>query len=107
MADIKNEYRKFFVERLSYFRVQSKLSGRELSNRMGKSDGYIAKFEMGGVNMPSETLMDAMTILSVPPEKFFCKYPEKFEEEAELLEKWRALSDENKKFFMTILEKLR
>ena len=107
MADFKNDYRKYLVERLSYFRVQSKLSGRELSNRMGKSDGYIAKFEMGGVNMPTETLMDAITIMNVSPEKFFSENPERYDEEIEFLKKWRGLSDENKKFVSTLLDKLR
>lgn len=51
-----SENRKFLINRLGYFRVRAKLSARDLSLRMGKSPGYITKFEAGGINLPADVI---------------------------------------------------
>jgi len=107
MKKIENNYRKFLVERLSSFRVEVGLSARELSNRIGKSDGYIGKFEMGGINIPSEILLDALTVLEVSPEKFFSEDPKNFDENNAIVCKWKRLSEENKKLVAELIDKLK
>lgn len=99
--------RKFLIERLSYFRAKKKMSARELSNTMGFSDGYIAKFEMGQINMPSEVLLDALHILEVSPSKFFSKNPEQYDINNELLNQINSLSDENVEFVKSLIAKLK
>lgn len=99
--------RKFLIERLSYFRTKKKMSARELSNTLGFSDGYIAKFEMGQLNMPSEVLLDALNVLQVSPSKFFSKNPETFDENNELLKQINSLSEENIQFVKSLIAKLK
>lgn len=107
MNKYENEYRKFIVERLSALRVKAKLSARELSNRMGYSNGYIAKFEMGSVNIPSETLLDALNVLGVSPEKFFSKDPENYDKNKYIVDGLNSLSDENRQLVMDIITALK
>ncbi len=106
MKTYKNEYRKYLVERLSYFRLISRFSARELSQRLGMSSGYIAKYESGGVNMPSEMLLDALKIMDVTPDKFFSLHPENYDEDSELLRKYHNLSAENRELIKTLLDRL-
>lgn len=102
-----NKDRQFLIDRLGYFRNKANMSARELSNRMGHSDGYIAKFEMGGINMPTEVLLDALKVLNVSPEEFFCKKPETFNETKELIEKYNQLSSQKRHFVKKLLSILK
>ncbi len=99
-----DENRKFFVERLGYFRNKSGLSARELSLRMGMSAGYIAKFEMYGINMPSEVLMEALNVLEVSPEQFFSKNPENYEDISEVIKLYNRISSENKQVIKCVMK---
>lgn len=99
-----NDDRKFLVERFGFFRSRAKLSARDLSLRMGRSEGYIAKFEKGGLNIPSEVLLDALKILNVTPQQFFCKDPNKFDEEMLVLERFEQLSSQKKEVVLKMLE---
>ena len=102
-----SQERKFLIEGLSYFRAKKKMSARELSNTMGFSDGYIAKFEMGQINMPSEVLLDALNILEVSPSKFFSKNPELYDLNFDLLNQINSLSEENIEFIKSLISKLK
>lgn len=102
-----NEYRQFLIARLGYFRNKSKLSARELSQRLGFSPSYIAKFEMGVLNMPSEVLLDAMKVLNVSPEKFFSKNPDRFDENNEIMECFNSMSDRNKQIVKSLIKELK
>ncbi len=101
-----NDDRKFLIQRLGYFRNQANMSARELSGRLGCSEGYIGKYELGLINMPSEVLLDVMKILNVSPEKFFSKNPEKFDEHKDLIDSFERLSEENKKLAKAIIKAL-
>ena len=102
-----NEYRSFLVHRLAKFRIDAGLSAREFSMRLGKSEAYIAKFEQGDINMPSEVLLDALKILGVSKEKFFSLYPDDFESDNAVLEDFKALSDKNKELVKALISALK
>ena len=107
---MKNEVsknRKFLIDRLGYFRVRAKLSARDLSLRMGKSPGYMTKFEAGGINLPADVLFDILEILNVSKEEFFSQDPEKFEREKKFINKFRNLSSENQELIFNIMESLK
>lgn len=102
-----SENRKFLINRMGYFRVRAKLSARDLSLRMGKSPGYITKFEAGGINLPVDILFDILDILNVSKEEFFSQDPEKFEREKKFTMKFRNLSKENQDLVYNIMESLK
>ncbi|HIT62515.1 MAG TPA: helix-turn-helix transcriptional regulator [Candidatus Caccovivens faecavium] len=102
-----SENRKFLINRMGYFRVRAKLSARDLSLRMGKSPGYINKFEAGGINLPVDILFDIFDILNVSKEEFFSQDPEKFEREKKFIMKFRNLSKENQDLVYNIMESLK
>ncbi len=102
-----SENRKFLINRVGYFRVRAKLSARDLSLRMGKSPGYITKFEAGGINLPVDILFDILDILNVSKEEFFSQDPEKFEREKKFIMKFRNLSKENQDLVYNIMESLK
>lgn len=102
-----NEDRKFLTQRLGYFRNKAKLSTRELSQRMGYSSGYISKFELGLINIPTESLLDALKIMEVPVEQFFSKNPDEYNQNAQLVEDFGALSSNNKELIIKLIKALK
>ena len=102
-----SENRKFLINRLGYFRVRAKLSARDLSLRMGKSPGYMTKFEAGGINLPVDVLFDILDILNVTKEEFFSCDPSKVEDDKKFIRKFRNLSKENQELVINIMESLK
>lgn len=76
--------RKFLIDRLGYFRNKERLSARELSQRLGFSIAYIAKFENGDFNMPTEVLLKAIEICKTTPEEFFSENINEYKELKEI-----------------------
>ena len=72
--------RKFLINRLGYIRNRANLSARELSQRLGFSIAYIAKFDNGDFNIPSEVLLDAIDVCDSTPEEFFHSDISKYKE---------------------------
>ena len=99
--------RKFLIDRLGYIRNRANLSARELSQRLGFSIAYIAKFDNGDFNIPSEVLIDAISICNSTPEEFFHREISKYAEHKELLDKYEALSDESKQTIIDLMKKLK
>lgn len=66
-----NKIRKTLIERLGYVRTQCNLSARELSLLLDKSPNYIAKFQNGDFNMPSEVLLRAILVCNYKISDFF------------------------------------
>ncbi len=99
--------RKFLIERLGYFRNKAGLSARELSQRLGFSIAYIAKFENGDFNIPSEVLLDAMKICNITPSEFFSQKLEDYKRESELITNFNVLSEENKRTIETLIRTLK
>ena len=107
MENEMTERRKNLINRVGYFRTKARLSARDLSLRMGKSPGYITKFEAGGINLPMDVLFDIMEILGVSEEEFFSCDPEKYARDKKILMKYRNLSKENQDLVFNIMESLK
>ena len=99
--------RKFLINRLGYIRNRAKLSARELSQRLGFSIAYIAKFENGDFNIPSEVLLDAISICNSNTEEFFHSDISKYNEHKDLLEKYESLSSDSKQTILDLMKKLK
>ena len=79
--------RRFLIDRLGYARNRANLSARELSQRLGYSVAYIAKFDNGDFSMPAEVLLDAINICGMTSEEFFFHDLNKYKEDKEILSK--------------------
>ena len=99
--------RQILIDRLGYIRNRAKLSARELSQRLGFSIAYIAKFDNGDFNIPSEVLLDAIENCESTPEEFFHREIGKYKEHKEILDKYESLSDESKRTILDLLDKLK
>jgi len=102
-----NEDRKYLIQRLGYFRNRAKLSARELSQRLGFSIAYIAKFENGDFNMPCEVLLDAIKICGTTPEEFFSTDIENFAEHKNIIENYKTLNSESKSAILRLLNNMK
>lgn len=99
--------RQFLIDRLGYLRAKSKLSARELSQRIDKSIAYIAKFDNGDFNIPTEILLDAIETCGSTPEEFFWEDITKYKEQKDLITKFEKLSSESKQTFLNLLENMK
>ena len=102
-----NPKRKFLIERLGYFRSRAGLSARELSQRLGFSIAYIAKFENGDFNMPSEVLLDAIEICGTTPEEFFAVDLVNYQVNKQLIDNFKNLSNESKQTLNNLMKNLK
>lgn len=100
------EDRRYLIERLGYFRARAKLSARELSQRLGFSIAYIAKFESGDFSIPAEVLLDAITICGTTPEEFFAEDYQNYVLNKDLSKKISQLSEDNKSRIIGLIESL-
>lgn len=99
--------RKFLIERLGYFRTKANLSARELSLRMGKSFAYIAKYENGDFNMPTEELLLAIDICGTTCEEFFADPSVDYLKNKELTTAFNALDEDAQKTIWDLIVKLK
>lgn len=99
--------RKFLIDRLGYLRTRANLSARELSQRMGKSIAYIAKFDNGDFSIPAEILFDAIEICGGSVEEFFWNDIAKYEEQKELLTTFENLSAESKETIKNLMKNMK
>ena len=99
--------RKFLINRLGYIRNRANLSARELSQRLGFSIAYIAKFDNGDFNIPSEVLLDAIDVCDSTPEEFFHSDISKYKEHKDLIDQYEALSPESQETIKDLMNKLR
>lgn len=102
-----NPDRQYLINRLGYFRNKAKLSARELSGRLGFSIAYIAKFENGDFNLPSEVLLDIIKILNTTPAEFFSINPETYLQEREFISKFNSLNNDDKQTIVSLIDKLK
>lgn len=99
--------RQFLINRLGLIRSRAKLSARELSQRLGFSIAYIAKFENGDFSIPAEVLLNAIEICGSTPEEFFSEDINKYKEIKEISESYEKLSDESKNTIKDLINKLK
>lgn len=99
--------RKFLIERLGYLRNRANLSARELSQRIDRSIAYMAKFENGDFNIPTEVLLDAIETCGSTPEEFFWDDIAKYKEQKEFLSNFEKLSDESKETIKNLMKNMK
>lgn len=104
--DISQE-RKFLIDRVGYIRNRAKLSARELSQRLGFSIAYIAKFENGDFNMPAEVLLNVIEICNSTPEEFFSRDISNYLEYKDIIDRYKKLSNESKLAIKDLLDNLK
>lgn len=99
--------RRFLINRLGYFRNKAGLSARELSQRLGKSIAYIAKFENGDFDMPSEVLLDAIEICGTTAEEFFFRDAIEYNELKDIINTFQKLSPESKQTIKDLVKNMK
>lgn len=99
--------RQFLIDRLGYLRTRAGFSARELSQRIGKSIAYMAKFENGDFNIPTEILLDAIEVCGSIAEEFFWEDITKYKEQKELLSMYDKLSPESKQTIKNLIKNMR
>lgn len=99
--------RRFLIDRLGYLKNRANLSARELSQRMGKSIAYIAKFDNGDFSIPTEVLLEAIEICGSTPEEFFWADITKFKEQKELITTFENLSTESKETIKNLIKNMK
>ncbi len=95
------------ILRFVYFRNRSNLSAKALSEMLGNSKGYIAKFEQGNLNMPMDKLLECVEIFGVSVEEFFSENYQNLQEEKKFVSKYHKLSKENKELILKIMDALK
>ncbi len=99
--------RQFLINRLGYIRTRANLSARELSQRLGFSIAYIAKFENGDFSIPAEVLLNAIEICGSTPAEFFSDSISEYTDTKEVAEGYLRLSDEGKDTIKDLIKKLK
>ncbi len=62
---------KDFGLKIAKFRIKAKMSGYELSLRIGKDVSYINKLENGKVNITLKTIFKICEVLEIEPAELF------------------------------------
>lgn len=99
--------RQFLINRLGYLRARANLSARELSQRIDRSIAYMAKFENGDFNIPTEILMDAIETCGSTAEEFFWEDITQYQEQKDLLTAYDRLSDESKETIKNLIKNMK
>lgn len=99
--------RKELILRLGYIRNRANLSGRELSGRIDKSVAYIAKFDNGDFEMPSEKLLEAIEVCGSTPEEFFFRNIHQYQEVKELIDMFEKLSPEGRQTIKDLMKNMK
>ena len=102
-----SENRRYLINRLGYIRNRANMSGRELSIQLNKSIAYIAKFDNGDFEMPSEILLNAIQLCGSTPEEFFSRNIGKYGEMKELIDMYETLSPDSKQTILDLMKKLK
>lgn len=99
--------RKLLIDRLGYLRSRANLSARELSQRIDKSIAYMAKFDNGDFNIPTEVLLDAIEVCGSTPEEFFWEDIAKYAKQKELISSFEKLSNESQNTILNLIKNMK
>ncbi len=102
-----SETRRELILRLGYLRDRAKLSARMLSAQLDKSVAYIAKYENGDFDMPSESLLEAIEICGSTPEEFFFRNIHEYVEVKEVIDMYERLSAESKQTIKDLMKNMK
>ena len=108
-TSIKTEIDSTFGKLLKHYRINLGLSQAELSKKIGISDKYISRIEIGAGGISKETLIKYINILEISPNKLFKNFVtnSKIQKEIEISEKISELSEEKQKAILEIIKLLK
>lgn len=95
------------VSRISYFRVQSNLSARELSLLIGKSESYINHLESKPFNLKINVVLDIIAALNVTCEKFFSENYRSYDKDIEILNIIKSVPEDRKKNLIDLIKHIK
>jgi len=101
---MNDDFQQQFSDRLIHLRMLKGVSAREMSLSIGQSEGYIAQIERKH-NLPSMTVFSYMCeYLGVLPKDFFDDRADNPEFLQRLIEKLKALGQEELESVMSIVD---
>lgn len=106
---LKSDLDKSFGKILRDYRLKSKLTQDQLSEKVGISLKYISRIENGSSGIKSQTLIKYMNILGITPNILYKEFmtDEKIKRQIELTEKASTLSEEQLGFLNSLIDLLK
>lgn len=92
------------INRISYFRNKKNISAYKLGLELGHAKTYFYRIESGEIELSIDGLLDVLQILGVSTAEFFCPFLEN--QDIELFNQIKSMSDENKKTIQDLIYKL-
>ena len=92
------------IYRIGYFRNKLNISGRELSLRIGKHEGYINKLESKDFNLPTQMLLEIIDALGITPAQFFADDYASYETNKELFSLLESLPEDKKRHIIEFIK---
>lgn len=97
---------KEILSRIGYIRNQKKLSAKEVSLQIGKSQQYVAKLETAQIKLSMIELLKILEVCDFPIDRFFSKNIDEEPINKELIELIEGLSLVKKKKLLEFLKTL-
>ena len=96
---------KEIIDRISKLRIQSNLSARALSIKIGKNEGYINRMESKKDFLPTiESLADILEVCNSSFEEFFYYDQSQYKTDKYILEVIKNCSEKKKQIIIDILK---
>ena len=104
----KSDIDKNFGIILRDFRIKNKLTQEQLSEKLGISLKYISRIENGNNGVKTQTLINYMNILGIPPNILYKSFisNQDVSEKIEISIKIDSLSNEKKQFLISVIDLL-
>lgn len=109
MSDLsKSDIDKNFGIILRDFRIKNKLTQEQLSEKLGISLKYISRIENGNNGVKTQTLINYMNILGIPPDVLYKPFITNMDisQNIEISEKINSLSQDKKQFLISVIDLL-
>ena len=95
------------INRVGYFRTKANLSLRETSTRLGYNPLFMKTIENKSIELKVKTLLDFCDVVDISIYDFFYLGENFNKDDKNILEKFNALSNSNKKVIIELIEKLK
>lgn len=93
------------IKRISQIRIESHLSARALSQKIGMNDGYINRLESKKDFLPRlETLLDILEACGVSVEKFFYYDYFEYNNDRQIFDILKNLESDKKKILIELMK---
>ena len=92
------------INRISYFRTKKKLSARELSLLIGKSEPYINKLETRDFNLPTKVLLNIIEALEISTAEFFADNYKTYSLDKQLFDLISNMNEERKTSLINVIK---